>query len=238
MIEILNLSIEYASLIYSLILIFLVFRIVISYEENNQNLKNVKIEIRWLKQILIIGLVLCILWFLSLNIIENYIKLEGYFQFYPLWIGISILIYWIGYTSIIQNIIYKQRTKIRNKNKLLVQTSNDTKGIDKNFQIIEKIIIEQKAYLNPKLSLEYISENSGLSVSYISRLINKNEQKSFKEYVNGLRLKEATRMLINKEYKQYTIVAIALESGFNSKSAFYQAFQKHYNTTPTKYRSL
>lgn len=43
-------------------------------------------------------------------------------------------------------------------------------------------------------------------------------------------------MLLNKDYNNYTVVAIALEAGFNSKSAFYSAFKKEIGISPNEYK--
>ena len=74
-----------------------------------------------------------------------------------------------------------------------------------------------------------------LSEGYISQLISKNSDFNFNDYVNKHRIEESKKMLNDENYKDYTITAIGLESGFNSKSSFYSAFKKFTNKTPTEY---
>ena len=113
-IEIFNLIIEYISILFSILIITVVFRLIYRYEKDNAdyNISNVKIKTDWLKRTLFLGLALCTLWFLSLNLFDNLFS-EGYYQYYPLWIGIAILIYWVGYSAIFQSNIFKERTLIR-----------------------------------------------------------------------------------------------------------------------------
>ena len=118
--------------------------------------------------------------------------------------------------------------KQKYKNSTLLDSSNLFKKIDDLVRI-------EKLYLNSELKLNTISENLGKSIPYISQAINENTQKSFPDYINYFRIEEAKKMLLAK--KPDTIFAIALDVGFNSKAAFYNAFKKMTNTTPTGYRN-
>jgi len=59
---------------------------------------------------------------------------------------------------------------------------------------------------------------------------------NFPDYINKYRVKEAKKLLGDNNFSAYTIVAIGLECGFNSKSTFYYAFKKFTGLTPTAYR--
>ncbi|MGK0448800.1 MAG: YesN/AraC family two-component response regulator, partial [Polaribacter sp.] len=86
------------------------------------------------------------------------------------------------------------------------------------------------------VSLTTLSKEFNLSEGYISQLINNNSDLNFNDYINSLRVNEAKEMLFNIEYENYTIIAIGLEAGFNSKSSFYSAFKKFTNKTPNEYK--
>ena len=75
-----------------------------------------------------------------------------------------------------------------------------------------------------------------MSISSISKLINGREGCNFSDYINKYRVSEAKKLLADKNFDPYTIVAIGLECGFNSKSTFYTAFKKFTGQTPTQYR--
>lgn len=234
LIDSLNLILEYISIIFSLTLIFLVFNTIIKYEKKVFSNHSIKIETKWLKTILILGVILCIIWFLSLNYFD--FTHSGYYRFYPLWIGISILIYWIGYTSILKTNIYNDIKEIKRikKNKKSTSRKNQKQKID-SFKQIENILIEQKLYLNQNLSLHTLSKISNFSEGYISQLINSKSNLNFNDFINLLRVNEAKRMLENPLFKNYTITSIGLEAGFNSKASFYRAFKKITKKTPTEY---
>ncbi len=94
----------------------------------------------------------------------------------------------------------------------------------------------QKAFLDPNLSLQTSSEHLNISVGYLSQIINTLGGVNFSEFINVYRINEAKRLLLNRQFANYTIAAIGLEAGFNSKSAFYTAFKKHTGETPSEYR--
>jgi len=254
-IEFFNLVIEYGSLLFSLVIIFLVFKNIIDYEKKTakDSFSEIPVTVTWLKRILIFGVVLCILWLLSLTVFESYFP-SGYYQYYPLWIGISVLIYWIAYTSVFQNSIYKEREEIRNRVILcnITQKRENSKNQNKPLEIektldninpnkfteINAFILERRLYLNPKLNLKLISIQTNLSEGYLSQIINSNTDKNFNEYINNMRVENAKKLLLDNDYFKYTITAIGLESGFNTKSSFYSAFKKITGYTPNNYKKL
>jgi YesN/AraC family two-component response regulator len=74
-----------------------------------------------------------------------------------------------------------------------------------------------------------------LKASTISQLVNQNTDYNFNDYINSYRVEETKKMLSDPEYSNYTIVAIGLEAGFNSKASFYRAFRKFEEMTPSEY---
>ncbi len=239
-IKIFNLVVEYISIIFSMTIIVLVFRLLIVYQKSHSkyNIYDVTIKTQWLKRILFLGILLCVLWGISLSIFKNLFN-EGYYYLYPLWIGMSILIYWIGYSAILQKHLYQERKEIRSKislksyEKSLIIAKEEKSA---TYSKINTFIIDSKLHLDPSLSLKTLSKKLSLSEGYISQLINKNSSLNFNDYINSLRINDAKAMLTNIEYENYTIIAIGLEAGFNSKSSFYTAFKKLTGKTPIEYK--
>ena len=60
--------------------------------------------------------------------------------------------------------------------------------------------------------------------------------KNFFDFINSYRVESVKEMLLNKEFEHYTVLAIGLESGFNSKTSFNTVFKKMTGVTPSEYR--
>lgn len=100
---------------------------------------------------------------------------------------------------------------------------------------VELVMFEQKAYLDPNLSLPKLAKLANTIPNYLSQTLNETLSISFFDYVNKYRIEAAKeRLLTTKD----AVIDIATEVGFNSKSSFYSAFKKEGGTTPSKYRSI
>ena len=77
-----------------------------------------------------------------------------------------------------------------------------------------------------------------VNAAKLSNIIKLFSENSFNEYINVFRIELAKELLVNENYNSYTITAIGLESGFNSKSSFYSTFKKHTGKTPSDYQKL
>ena len=100
---------------------------------------------------------------------------------------------------------------------------------------ITSIIERERVYINPEYRLNNLANSCNLSVHNVSQVINHIEGISFSDLINRYRIEEAKKMLISEKFKTYTIVAIAQEVGFNSKTAFYNVFKKLCEISPSAY---
>jgi AraC-like DNA-binding protein len=110
---------------------------------------------------------------------------------------------------------------------------SDSTEVYKN---IKKIVVEEKMYLNLDLKLNTVAEKLELSIHHISQAINQNAKMSFPDFISSFRIEEAKKKLL--EPQPETIFAIYIDVGFNSKAAFYTAFKKHAQMTPTEFKKL
>ncbi|WP_126970449.1 helix-turn-helix domain-containing protein [Gynurincola endophyticus] len=101
-------------------------------------------------------------------------------------------------------------------------------------QRIEAAMKEQTLYKDPALSLATLAKAVELTTHQLSHIINEQMGKNFTSYVNDYRIEEACKMMAAGH--PFSIEAIGYEVGFNSKSAFYTAFKKIKNTTPSAYK--
>jgi len=98
---------------------------------------------------------------------------------------------------------------------------------------IERAMNDDRLYANPNLSLRDLADHLRVSANYVSQTLNETLGKSFFDYVNQWRIKAAKpRVATGKE----TILNIAYDVGFNSRSSFYKAFKAETGQTPTTFR--
>ncbi|MCE7994743.1 MAG: AraC family transcriptional regulator [Roseivirga sp.] len=97
------------------------------------------------------------------------------------------------------------------------------------------VMLEEKPYRNSEYRLNDLALRLDQSVHHVSQVINECEGASFSDLINRYRIKEAQNLLTSDRAKQITILAIALEAGFNSKTAFYNTFKKETGQTPSQF---
>jgi len=198
-------------------------------------------DLKWLKWFFYLGGGVFVLWLLS--IIFN---ITGWvakpYSYYPLRLGSSILIYWVGYQAFFRYTMLKDRVLLRKEirrtntfEELKSKPKEGNRGAD-TFSKVDAYVLANQKYLDPYLSLESLAKDVGKSTSNLSKLMNTYAGSNFSDYINNYRVKEAKKLLAAKNFEAYTIVAIGLECGFNSKSAFYSSFKKFTGLTPTAYR--
>lgn len=101
---------------------------------------------------------------------------------------------------------------------------------------LNHIMLTEQLYKNANLSLPVLAKKLQVSVPQLSQLLNDNLNKSFALYVNGFRIQEAKKLLV--ENSNLTIDLISEASGYNSQSTFYSSFKQFENMTPARYRKL
>ncbi|MDP5171498.1 MAG: helix-turn-helix domain-containing protein [Bacteroidia bacterium] len=115
-------------------------------------------------------------------------------------------------------------------------SSLDEELKEKYFRQILRYMETNRLYLKPDLTLSQLAEGVLINQKYISQVINEKSGRNFMDFVNGYRVEAAKRYLLEQQYSHYTIVAIASEVGFHSRSAFYSAFKKFTGMTPSTFR--
>ncbi|TYA59017.1 helix-turn-helix domain-containing protein [Formosa maritima] len=130
--------------------------------------------------------------------------------------------------AIPDNLNYKQKKKYK-------QALLDADEIKKYSKELEQIMTDYKLYLNPDLSLKDLASYLELPANYVSQLLNQGFDKNFSEYVNTFRLNEFKGRILLEENKGLTIMAVAYDSGFNSKTVFNTFFKKIEGMTPNAF---
>ncbi len=94
----------------------------------------------------------------------------------------------------------------------------------------------KRPYLNSELKLTDLAAMLGISPHNLSQILNQELKQPFYEFVNQYRINAAKAMMLNPEYQQFTILAIAYDAGFNTKSSFNRAFKECTGMTPSAYQ--
>lgn len=100
------------------------------------------------------------------------------------------------------------------------------------FDELKKVLLAEKLYAIPRLSLTDVSKATSFLERDISRAINLVGKTNFCEFINQLRVDSVIKQL---PLTDKTILEVALESGFNSKSSFNAAFKRATSMTPSQF---
>ena len=198
----------------------------------NGNLNGHEKNIKWLRQFIRAFIVFQSIWFIYLvpYIIPRYTSfMLDTFNWYPIYIPMVILIYWLGIKGYIisyQQIVADKKSIVNNLTPELIEqvVTSLTKAMEKN-----------KAYLNPNLNLSLMVKIIGFPAKTISAVLNQHLQKSFNVFVNSYRIEEFKDKLTKSDWQHLKISALASECGFNSQATFQRAFKELMGMAPSEY---
>jgi len=112
-------------------------------------------------------------------------------------------------------------------------------SIEKLNETAKKIVVlmeKEKLYLETELTLQQLSDKLQLPTYQVSQVINEGMRKNFYDLVNGYRVEEAKRLLVDPKNQNYTILSVGFEAGFNSKTTFNTVFKKFTGQSPTEFK--
>ncbi|MFO7447914.1 MAG: helix-turn-helix domain-containing protein [Ignavibacteriaceae bacterium] len=102
--------------------------------------------------------------------------------------------------------------------------------------LLLKIMHEDKPYLDSELTLNKLAEKISIPSHHLSEVINVQLNQNFFDFVNKYRVEKVKTDLADPQKANYTLLAIAVDAGFNSKSSFNLVFKKQTGITPSEYR--
>ncbi|WP_299740772.1 helix-turn-helix transcriptional regulator [uncultured Roseobacter sp.] len=98
---------------------------------------------------------------------------------------------------------------------------------------IERAMVRDLLYRDPNLSLWDLAKHIGATSNYVSQTLNETLGESFFDYVNRWRIKDAVQQM---DTSDETVLVLAYDVGFNSRSSFYKAFRRETGMTPSQFR--
>ena len=100
---------------------------------------------------------------------------------------------------------------------------------------LTKVINEEKIFVNPELTLAELAQTLDVHPHNLSQVINTYEEKSFYDYINLKRIEEFKRIVAVPENRKFTLLALAHDCGFNSKTSFNRNFKNLTGLSPSDY---
>lgn len=188
-------------------------------------------RIKWLQQFVRIFQIFQVIWLLFLipYVIPRYTnKLLDAVDWYPIYVPLAVLVYWLGIKGYIMS--YRQAATEKKQNNTL-----QTDIVEKTVLALRKAMDGDKLYLNPELDLSILSQHTGIAHKIISTVLNQHMHKSFNEFINEYRINEVKERLLQPESKKLTIAGIAYECGFNSLPTFQRAFKTIIGLSPKEF---
>lgn len=149
------------------------------------------------------------------------------------YVSMSFLIYFLAYALISRNHLFSK--SVSTVQKTYQNVSFDEEQLDLIAKDIVEKIKEAKAYRDPNFSLDKLSQLTGRDKFKLSYTISKKLNSSFTTIINELRINDFIVLYEGDNYKHYTLLGIANEVGFKTKSTFYKAFKEFKGVTPLQF---
>ena len=154
-------------------------------------------------------------------------------QYKTIEIVLVCFIFLLGYIAYFKPDFFEIPKEILLKN----QSLNSFPNFDDKTELgkLDLIFTEKSLYLRPKLTVSELANEMNLPAKYVTFLITNYHSKNFNDFVNGFRVKEVINRMADPKEKHKSLLGIALDAGFNSKSSFNQVFKQHTGKTPSEY---
>ncbi|TRX50645.1 AraC family transcriptional regulator [Fulvivirga sp. M361] len=154
---------------------------------------------------------------------------------YLLLLIITYLTYWIGIEGISRmNLVFLRQKTVPVESKSYANLS--TQKIKLYIQKFESLMKDEELFLNESLNLREFSNQAEADPNLVSYILNTHLGKNFYEFINFYRIEEVKKKLNDPKYKHLTILALALQSGFNSKTSFNRIFKQTTGLTPSQFQ--
>ncbi|WP_299883539.1 AraC family transcriptional regulator [uncultured Lacinutrix sp.] len=195
----------------------------------------------WIKSIIITVLILHFFILFS-EVAESLNEILGDLFMYLEVFTVLFIVYWVGYNGFFQAQLFSESGSKENLLQELVSKEKETQKelaidteVQKRFEDIRLKIKTEKLFQNPSLNLRTLAIGIGIKEKELSKLINQCSETNFYQFINHFRVEEFKNLIASPKAKQMSILGLAQEAGFSSKSTFYSAFKTLEGMTPKQY---
>lgn len=153
----------------------------------------------------------------------------GFFIYQFIWLVLSISLIALGYHTLSssRNLNFSQSSK--------TEKETDYKELEVISQHLDALMKSHQLFLDPGINLDLLAEKSGFKKHDVSFALNKIDGLNFFDYINTHRINHFKSKIKELEHENKTILGIAFDSGFNSKTTFNTSFKKFENMTPKEF---
>jgi AraC-like DNA-binding protein len=150
-------------------------------------------------------------------------------------ISLVSFVFILGYTAYFKPDFFEIPKEILLKNSNGSPFPNFDDKIE--LQKLNDLFVLKSLHLRPKLTVNELANEMKVPVKYVTYLMTNYHSKNFNDFVNTFRVKEVIAKMADPATKHKSLLGIALDAGFNSKSSFNQVFKEHTGKTPSEYLS-
>jgi putative ABC transport system permease protein len=118
-----------------------------------------------------------------------------------------------------------------------IAKSSPSAALKQKANWLKKKIEAGLLYQDAELSVSSLAEQLDMPAHELSRIINIGLKKSFSDFINEYRIRDVVIKMQDSAYDHITLLGIAFESGFNSKTTFHRAFRQMTGKSPAEYKN-
>ncbi len=123
----------------------------------------------------------------------------------------------------------------KQEKKIVTKQSVPDEQARKDAEKLKTFVIEEEAFLNPKLTLRVLAQNIQMHPNQLSAVLNSVFKKNFNSFINDYRIEYFKNLVKDQSSANFSLIGLAYESGFNSKTVFNTYFKKVEGITPGDY---
>ncbi len=191
--------------------------------------------LNWLKQWIIAATIFFVATYLYVELSVSHTQVDARFTFQVISVFMSIYIFYVSYWGIRKTDAFRRF----NPGEVSISTQANQANHEEIHHLAEKLkdfLEREKLFLDPDLSLTRLAEYMKVPPGKLSLVINQILDKNFYDLINEYRVNEFLIRLPKKEYGHLSLLGLAFECGFRSKSTFNAFFKRQTGSTPSAYK--
>ncbi|MDB5130720.1 MAG: macrolide transporter ATP-binding/permease protein [Mucilaginibacter sp.] len=231
----LNPVLQLLAFVSVIIYLYLAHRLIESFYQRqkfNNGGDRYRYELRWLHRLLATFGLLWLLWipFTAADYFYHHYQFNIHVC-YPLYLLLAVMTIWMAAVAF-----------LKPEAGVLVEASPFLKPplpaeLKQRGIWLKKAVQAGLYYQDPELSLSSLAEKLELGPHELSRIINTALKKSFNDFINEYRVADVIQKMQDPAYDHITLLGIAFESGFNSKTTFNRTFKQMTGKSPVEYKN-